>query len=265
MPMSSAARDLCMDSVRKTFPVISGTDVQVDTCCWGVPALTVTIYYIPLPEPRIRRQVTGVMQLDIQALRSMKRRQVAAPATLTPTSSPSSIPPTTIPIPTSPTSPTSPVLPISTSPATSSGGGNAKIGIIVGGAVGGIAIIGVVAIAVIVLLRRKAKTPDVSPQPIPPAPNNFQPPPAGNVGVSVAPLPQEKMPAVYGEVMTQAATPVNQAADPLVTSFYGAAPGAQSPVQPGSPAPQYQPGSPAPQYPGPGPVGLVNELPAMRH
>lgn len=92
-------------------------------------------------------------------------------------------------------------------------------GIIVGGVVGGIALIGIIGLVAIFLLRRKrAKT------------TAHQPAPA----LYYPPQGQPQMPSGLPEKIAQ---PTTIAVDPHTSTYYGS--GVMSPVTPASPAPQY--------------------------
>ncbi|KAF2468398.1 uncharacterized protein BDR25DRAFT_316170 [Lindgomyces ingoldianus] len=248
-----------MISVRKAPLVPSGTDAQADTCCLGVRALTG--YWCA---------AMGYTGVAIYEKNPGDQSKTTTPS-FSPTSSPAITTPSIISGPNPTSSPSSPI----SNPTGSPPGGTAKTGIIVGGVIGGIAIIGIVAVVIIILLRRNGKTPDVSAQHNPPAPNNFQPSPGNSGGYVVAATLQDKTPMGY--TAPEVATPLNQASDPLASTYYGASTVVQSPVEPGGPAPQYQPRNPVPEYspgnpaPFPGqeqrhvPAGWANEMSAVRH
>ncbi|KAF2467793.1 uncharacterized protein BDR25DRAFT_316431 [Lindgomyces ingoldianus] len=97
-----------------------------------------------------------------------------------------------------------------------------KTGVIVGGTVGGIAIIGVAVVAVVFLFRRRSTQHSTQPDtPLSPLPEKL---PSNNVAPFVSVEAANTHPSYYYQ------------------------PGPTSPV-PESPAPQYPSGSPAPQYP----------------
>jgi hypothetical protein len=125
------------------------------------------------------------------------------------------------PIP--PTGPTNPITLIPTDPATGVPGPaspKSNTGIIVGGVVGGIALIGIIGLVAIFLLRRKrAKTTAHQS-----APAVYYPPPQGQTQM-LSGLPEK------------VAQPTTAAVDPHASTYYGS--GSISPATPASPAPQY--------------------------
>jgi hypothetical protein len=122
-----------------------------------------------------------------------------------------------------PTGPTNPITPIPTDPPTGVPGPTSpksNTGIIVGGVVGGIALIGIIGLVAIFLLRRKrAKTTAHQP-----APAVYYPP------------PQEQSQMLSG-LPEKVAQPTTAAVDPHASTYYGS--GSMSPATPASPAPQY--------------------------